>query len=83
LQLVKIIEEQERQRRQSEGTFDNSCILFVCNKWDIVKERDSHQPGTEDQVWNDTLEKLQKYFPDFRKENVFKMSVNEVRHLPV
>ena len=77
-QLVKIMEEQKQQLQKSHQSFDNSCVLFVCNKWDIVKERDQREEGTEEKVWNETLEKLQKYFPGFKKDNVFKFSVTEV-----
>jgi len=72
------MEEQKQQLQKSHQSFDNSCVLFVCNKWDIVKERDQREEGTEEKVWNETLEKLQKYFPGFKKDNVFKFSVTEV-----
>jgi len=77
------MEEQKQQLQKSHQSFDNSCVLFVCNKWDIVKEREQREKGTEEKLWNETLEKLQKYFPGFEKENVFKFSVTEVKLVDV
>ncbi|KAH3735009.1 hypothetical protein DPMN_041469 [Dreissena polymorpha] len=61
---------------------DPRCVLFVCNKWDSVDERCRETSTTQQQVWDDTLPKLEKYiqrrnFP--LEKNLFKMSTLQAR----
>ncbi|XP_052238743.1 dual serine/threonine and tyrosine protein kinase-like isoform X3 [Dreissena polymorpha] len=59
-------------------SFDPSCTMFVCNKWDIVEERERNQPGSEAQVWQDTVDKLKKHLPGFSWDRyMYKMSTTE------
>ncbi|KAH3734351.1 hypothetical protein DPMN_040790 [Dreissena polymorpha] len=52
--------------------------MFVCNKWDIVEERERNQPGSEAQVWQDTVDKLKKHLPGFSWDRyMYKMSTTE------
>ena len=52
--------------------------MFVCNKWDVVKERDTRKRGTEEELRELTFKKLQRHFPDIRRENIFEISVSQV-----
>ncbi|WAR24586.1 hypothetical protein MAR_038255 [Mya arenaria] len=45
--------------------------------WDIVEEREGRQPGTEKKVWEDTLDKLEKYFPNYNRDHVYKMCTTQ------
>jgi len=52
--------------------------MFVCNKWDVVKKRETDKRGTEEEVRELTFKNLQRHFPDIRRENIFEISVSQV-----
>jgi len=72
------MDEHKRQLLCSKETFCDSSIMFVCNKWDVVKDRDSRNRGTEEEVRKATFEKLHTLIPDIRRENIFEISVSQV-----
>ncbi|WAR24636.1 hypothetical protein MAR_038305 [Mya arenaria] len=49
------------------------------DKWDIVEDREGRQPGTEKKVWEDTLDKLGKYFPNYNRDHVYKMYTTQAK----
>lgn len=56
--------------------FDPECTIFVCNKWDQVKEKE------EEDVWKHIAKTLLKFWPtksntDITKQ-MFKLSVGNV-----
>ncbi|XP_021346775.1 uncharacterized protein LOC110446114 [Mizuhopecten yessoensis] len=70
--LLRIIEKQKKWREDGrKQTFDNSCTLFVLNKWDEVPESE------RDRVWNNTKEKL-SCWPGFTESQMFRLSTLEV-----
>ncbi|XP_052776478.1 dual serine/threonine and tyrosine protein kinase-like isoform X1 [Mya arenaria] len=78
--LIEIVREQQRDaKRGGMSGFDPACTMFVCNKWDIVEDREGRQPGTENKVWEDTLDKLEKYFPNYNRNHVYKMYTTQAR----
>ncbi|XP_035663970.1 uncharacterized protein LOC118407579 [Branchiostoma floridae] len=51
--------------------FDLKSTMFVCNKWDSVKQDESEV------VKNDYLKKLKDHFPELRDDQVFFLSCNK------
>ena len=50
----------------------SQSVMFVCNKWDQI-------PAAEiDIVWDFTLTELQKVWPHFNQDLVFKMDTLQV-----
>ena len=58
LQLGKLLEGVKEKRKEEE--FTSTCALFVCHKWDQVKE--------EKKVENHVIEKLKNFYPDIVPE---------------
>ncbi|WAR24584.1 hypothetical protein MAR_038253 [Mya arenaria] len=80
IELLEIVREQQRDAKKGGMSgFDPACTMFVCNKWDIVEDREGRQPGTEKKVWEDTLNKLEKYFPNYNPDLVYKMYTTQAR----
>lgn len=67
--LIRIV--LERTRRTP--SFTSANMIFVCNKWDIVKKNNKQ----DEYIWTDTLKNLTTLFPNFPKERIFKLSVTE------
>lgn len=56
----------------TEEGYDSQSTMFVCNRWDMVPDRD------KEAVKRDTFEKLNKYFKDIKQEQIHYMSIAEV-----
>ena len=60
-QLGKLLEGVKEKRKEEE--FTSTCALFVCHKWDQVKEKKE-----EKKVENHVIEKLKSFYPDIVPE---------------
>ena len=62
--------------------FDPRDVLFVTNKWDTITICDSDSDGELDRqkekTWNDLMSKIERQWPLFKEEHIFKMSLKEV-----
>lgn len=56
-----------------EEGFNSDSTMFICNRWDMVPERD------REAVKHDTFEKLSRYFTNLKRSQVHYMSVLEAR----
>ena len=76
-QLLHILNVQRGWEHEGKlATFDSSCAIFVCNWWDQVTAKNKESPNEETNVWNYTVETLQKF--DVKEDQIFKMSTTEV-----
>ena len=50
--------------------------MFICNKWETVPDK------FKEEVRIDTMRKLQKFFPSITDDQLFFMSVEQVRYIP-
>jgi hypothetical protein len=55
-----------------EEGFDSSSTMFLCNRWEMVPERD------REAVKLDTMEKLSKFYTELKSSQMHYMSVTEV-----
>ena len=55
-----------------EQKFNSDSTLVVCNKWEMVPEKD------RDWVRSDTYQKLTKHFQDLKESQVHYMSIVQV-----
>ncbi|XP_052241250.1 uncharacterized protein LOC127851488 isoform X2 [Dreissena polymorpha] len=78
--LVKIFEKVlEYDQSRDVFSFDPTCMLFVCNKWDVIEEREKNgEVGLQEKVWQDIKSKLHKYLPGYQWDtHVFRLSTAE------
>ena len=61
LKLGKLLEGVKEKRKEEE--FTSTCALFVCHKWDQVKEKKE-----EKKVENHVIEKLKNFYSDIVPE---------------
>ncbi|KAI8488737.1 hypothetical protein Bbelb_335200 [Branchiostoma belcheri] len=51
--------------------FDPKSAIFVCNKWDMVPSKEAGE------VWDDTIRKLKRCWPELDESQVFKISAKK------
>ncbi|XP_078592479.1 uncharacterized protein LOC144871212 [Branchiostoma floridae x Branchiostoma japonicum] len=51
--------------------FDPKSAIFVCNKWDMVPPKEAGE------VWDDTIRKLKRCWPELDESQVFKISAKK------
>ncbi|XP_052224300.1 uncharacterized protein LOC127839946 [Dreissena polymorpha] len=61
------------------NSFDPKCMMmFVCNNWDIVEEKERSDPGAESRIWKEIVTKIQKYFPGISEhDQIYKLGTTE------
>ena len=72
-QLERLLEEVRKVTFERQGALPTKSALFVCNKWDLVPEKERNK------VKNHVIEKLQKCWPGVDPElQIIHMSTTNV-----
>lgn len=67
----------EKENTDCDGDmFDPRCALFICNKWDIVKQHTN--PTEEKKLKEDIFSKLSKRWPGLQPKQIFYLSTTTV-----
>ena len=65
--------------------FDPANVLFITNKWDLIKkEKDESDSSDDDEVtqtWESLLYNIKQLWPAVKEEHIFKMSLDEVMQI--
>ena len=65
--------------------FDPANVLFITNKWDLIKkEKDESDSSDDDEVtqtWESLLYNITQLWPAVKEEHIFKMSLDEVMQI--
>lgn len=59
--------------------FDPREVIFLTNKWDIIETEDTIGVNEHEKTWNKIMEKLKTEWIYLREENVFKVSLKQVK----
>ncbi|KAK3607658.1 hypothetical protein CHS0354_010645 [Potamilus streckersoni] len=69
--LQDLMQKVYRKALEEQKIYRSECALFICNKWDEVPVKERQK------VWEDTIDKLKKCWPNFEVNQVYKMSTKE------
>lgn len=59
--------------------FDPREVIFLTNKWDNVKKEDTIGVNEHEKTWNTIMETLKNKWAFLTEENVFRISLNQVK----
>ncbi|KAL3867854.1 hypothetical protein ACJMK2_040700 [Sinanodonta woodiana] len=73
--LQELMQKVYRKALEEQKIYRSECALFICNKWDEVPVKERQK------VWDDTIDKLKKCWPNFEVTQVYRMSTKEALHM--
>lgn len=59
--------------------FDPREVIFLTNKWDAIKKEDTVGVNEHEKTWNAIIKKLKNEWAYLTEENVFKVSLEQVK----
>ena len=72
--LLKLILTKERKKSETGGShFDPKCAIFVCNLWDLIKEKE------QDLVYRNVVDRLGSYWPGITEHQVLRFSAKKAK----